>query len=384
MTAFILSALALAAWTCLAFAHGGFWRARERLNTAPEPPHWPDVVAVIPARNEAASVERVIAGHMASDYPGAFSVVLVDDHSEDDTVARAEAAASGGARCFTIRRAPALEPNWTGKLWAVHNGLEHAKELVPDARYVLLTDADIVHAPDTLRRLVAKAEAEDLALASLMARLDARGLWGGLLIPAFVYFFQMLYPFPRANDSESRVAAAAGGCMLVRRNALVAIGGVEPIRDKLIDDCALAARLKNDPPPRRIWIGLAKGEAVSLRDNRGLGEIWNMVARTAFAQLNNSWLLLAGTVLGMTLVFLAGPVMALARPLHESAAASGLGFAAWALMALTYRPTAALYGQAAWKTVFLPAAAFLYTLMTVTSALRRMRGRSGRWKGRNY
>lgn len=384
MAAVAVSILALAAWAYLAFAHGGFWRARERLGASPAPAGWPEVVAVIPARNEAESIIRVIASHMASDYPGAFSIVLVDDHSNDGTAALAEAAAKDRDRRLTVIAAPGLEAGWTGKLWAVRAGLEQVELLAPAARYVLLTDADIVHAPDTLRRLVAKAEAENLALVSLMARLDARGFWGGLLIPAFVYFFQMLYPFPRVNDPKSRVAAAAGGCMLARCDDLEVVGGVNAIRGRLIDDCALAARIKGDPPARRIWIGLAEDEVVSLRSNRDLKSIWTMVMRTAFVQLNNSWFLLAGAVLGMALVFLAAPVIALARPLHANAVAAGFSFAAWLLMALTYRPTATLYGQAAWKTVFLPAAAFFYTLMTICSALEALRGRGGAWKGRSY
>ncbi|MEQ8934763.1 MAG: glycosyltransferase, partial [Amphiplicatus sp.] len=238
-----LAFLALASWIYLAFWRADFWRAEERLVDPPEPAQWPDVAAVSPARDEAGSIGAVIAAHMVSDYPGAFSVIVVDDASADGTADLARAAATD-ARPLDVILAPPLEEGWTGKLAAQRAGVERAKTAAPEARYLLLCDADIAFAPSTLRRLVAKAEAEGLALVSLMARLDARGSWGRLLIPAFVYFFQKLYPFPLVNDPEKRTAAAAGGCMLVKRDALEASGGVEAIRTRLIDDCALAQRLK--------------------------------------------------------------------------------------------------------------------------------------------
>jgi hopene-associated glycosyltransferase HpnB len=243
-----------------------------------------------------------------------------------------------------------------------------------------------VHAPSTLRRLVAKAGAERLALVSLMARLDSRGLWGALLIPAFVYFFQKLYPFPQSNSPDAEVAAAAGGCMLVEKEALAAAGGVAAIRSQLIDDCALARLIKSakSAAPRRIWIGLADEEVVSLRDNRRLASVWDMVARSAFTQLDHSWLKLAGTVAGMALLYLA-PILVLALfPLHLDGAAAAFAAAAFAVMAFTYLPTLAVYGQPSWRGFFLPVAAALYTAMTVSSALRHTFGRGGRWKGRIY
>ncbi|GAB4516657.1 MAG: hypothetical protein Kow00133_00580 [Amphiplicatus sp.] len=380
--------LALGAWLYLAFWHGDFWRAEARLDAAAgrEPETWPDVAAVIPARDEAAVIGRTLAAHQASDYPGRFRLVVVDDGSADGTGGLARAAAADGPRPVDVIEAPPLAPGWTGKLAALAAGVARAKELAPDARYILFADADIEYAPGTLRRLVAKAEAEDLALASLMARLDARGAWGALLIPAFVYFFQKLYPFARVNDPESPAAAAAGGCMLVRRDAYEAAGGVEAIRDRLIDDCALARRIKREGAgaPRRIWLSLAADEVVSLRDNRALSSVWRMVARTAFAQLDHSWLLLAGTLAGMTLLYLVPPLAALSALFAGATPAAGYGLAAWAVMAATYRPTATLYGLSPWRTLLLPLAAFFYVLMTISSAERHARGEGGSWKGRSY
>ncbi|MEE2692125.1 MAG: glycosyltransferase [Pseudomonadota bacterium] len=381
-----LAFLALASWIYLAFWRADYWRAAERLGDSPAPAAWPAVVAVIPARDEAASIAEAVAAHMASDYPGAFTLVIVDDASTDGTADIARRAGEGGARRLDIIAAPPLEPGWTGKLAAQRAGVDHARATAPDARYLLLCDADIVFAPDALRRLVAKAEAEGLALVSLMARLDARGFWGGLLAPAFVYFFQKLYPFPRVNDPESSVAAAAGGCMLARRDALEAAGGIDSIRTRLIDDCALAQRMKREGAgaPRPIWLGLAEDETRSLRDNRELSSFWSMVARTAFAQLGHSWPLLAGTVAGMTIIYLVPACAVLAFPFHHDGPAAGFGLAAWAIMAATYRPTAALYGQAGWRAALLPLAAFFYVLMTIFSAVQHERGEGGSWKGRTY
>jgi hopene-associated glycosyltransferase HpnB len=311
-------------------------------------------------------------------------VIVIDDGSTDGTADIARAAASGSARELEIVTAPPLPEGWTGKLWAVDNGLRRAKEIAPDAKYALLADADIALARDTLSRLVAKAEDENLALASLMARLDARGPWASFLIPAFIYFFQKLYPFPRANDPDDNMAAAAGGCMLARRDAIDGIGGIARIRHALIDDCAFAKAIKDLTPSTKIWIGLASDEAISLRDNRELSSIWNMVARTAYAQLHYSPLLLAGTVLGMALVYLAAPLIFLTAFWHWNLAALFYAAVACALMGYTYWPTLRLYGRAPWEAALQPIAAGLYTAMTISSALRHRRGEGGQWKGRTY
>lgn len=376
--------LSLLAWLWLAFLHGRFWRASERLKDAPAPESWPEVVAVIPARNEAETIGDIIRAHMAADYPGKFSVILADDGSSDATAEIAAAAAVNARRTFEAVSAPSLPTGWSGKLWAVHNGLARAKELAPDAKYVLLTDADIKLAPDTLTRLVAKAEDENLSLASLMARLDSRGPWASFLIPAFIYFFQKLYPFPRANDPTDNLAAAAGGCMLARQDAIENIGGVEAIKSALIDDCSLAKAIKDTTPSTKIWLGLADAEAVSLRDNSELSSIWNMVARTAYAQLHHSVLLLAGTVLGMALVYLAAPLIILTIFSHGNLTAVFYASLACGLMAYTYWPTLRFYGRAPWEAALLPVAASLYTAMTLSSALRYWRGEGGQWKGRTY
>ncbi|WDI30903.1 glycosyltransferase [Hyphococcus flavus] len=374
--------LSLLAWLWLTFLQGNFWRASERLTDAPEPENWPEVVAVIPARNEAETIGAVISAHVAADYPGRFSVIVADDGSTDGTATIA--AAAGDSDRLEIVSVPDLPNGWSGKLWAIHNGLMQASKLSPEAKYVLLTDADIQLSPDTLTRLVAKAEKEKLALTSLMAKLDSRGPWASFLIPAFIYFFQKLYPFPRANDPDDNLAAAAGGCMLVRRDAIEAIGGIERIKGALIDDCTFAKAIKDITPSTRIWLGIADSEAVSLRDNRELSSIWNMVARTAYAQLGYSPLLLFGTVMGMALVYLAAPLVLLTIFFHWNFSALFYALITCGLMAYTYWPTLRLYGRAPWEAVLLPAAGALYTAMTVSSAMRYWRGEGGQWKGRTY
>jgi hopene-associated glycosyltransferase HpnB len=381
----ILASLSLLAWLVLLFGRGRFWRADQRLPILTEPRgHWPEVVAIIPARDEAQTIAAVLESHAKITYPGRFSVILVDDGSTDGTAGIARTMAATSARPLHLLEAPPLAEGWTGKLWALEAGARAAADLAPEAGYFLLTDADISHAPDTLARLVVQAEEQDLALVSLMARLDARGFWGALLIPAFVFFFQKLYPFPWINDPARNTAGAAGGCILVRREALAGIGGFADIRDALIDDCALAARVKHGPPRRAIWLGLATGEVVSLRDNRTLGSIWTMVARNAFTQIRRSALLLVGSMLALVVVYLAGPLAVLLMPLHGDNLTTTLGAVAWMLSGLAYLPTIRLYGLAPWKALGLPLAALLYGAMTLNSAVAHWRGRGGAWKGRTY
>jgi hopene-associated glycosyltransferase HpnB len=263
-------------------------------------------------------------------------------------------------------------------MWAVHTGVALAARRRPDAEYWLLTDADVEHTPGNLRRLVAKARGEGLDLVSLMVRLHCERGWERLLVPAFVYFFQKLYPFPRINDPRSRTAGAAGGCMLVRADALARAGGIEAIRGEIIDDCALGRALK---ARGRIWVGLGPSE-YSFRPYPRLADVWQMVARSAYTQLGHSPALLAGTVLGLLLVYLAPPLLALGWPLHASAAAAGAALAAWALMAWTFLPTLRDYGRSPWLGLALPVAGALYLAMTVDSARRHYRGRGAEWKGR--
>lgn len=384
----VAAGLSLVVWLYLVLLRGGFWRAGERLGeTAAIPPAWPEVVAIVPARDEADVIGRSIASLFAQAYPGRLDVVLVDDHSADGTAgaARAGLSADDAGRLHVVA-ARDLPPGWSGKVWALAEGRAHAHEVAPEAEYVWLSDADIEHDPDTLQRLVAKAEAERRDLVSLMVTLSSRGLWERLLIPPFVYFFQMLYPFPWVNDPTKRTAAAAGGCVLLRRGALDRAGGFAAIKGALIDDCALARRIKDlalagEGRGGGIWLGLTTS-ARSIRPYRGLGDIWRMVARSAYAQLRHSPLLLAGALLGMALTYLVPPLAVLALPLHGAPGAAAAGLGAWLLMALSARPTYRLYGEPAWRCALLPLAAALYCAMTFDSALRHWRGRGGAWKGR--
>jgi hopene-associated glycosyltransferase HpnB len=381
----LIVAISLASWLYLISFRWSFWRADQRLNTdLPAPDKWPEVVAVIPARDEADSVAAVLSSHASSTYEGKYSIVLVDDHSSDGTSAIAETVADKSPRLIHIAHAPQLEPGWTGKLSALQHGLRIAEKQAPHVRYVLFTDADIVHAPDTLTRLVMKAEHDQIALVSLMARLDSRGLWGTLLIPAFVFFFQKLYPFRAVNDPGSSVAAAAGGCMLVRKDRLVQIGGLSPIRDRLIDDCALAYRIKTVTTSKDIWLGLSRGEVISLRDNRALASTWSMVTRTAFTQLGYSWWKLFGTVAGMCLLYLAAPLAVVTLPWHEDQAMAFLGMVTWLVMSIAYWPTLSLYDKHPLSVCALPVSAGFYALMTIMGALQHLRGQGNVWKGRSY
>lgn len=367
----VLVGLSLAMWLGLLGFRGGFWRADQRLGCGPPGPViWPSVSAIVPARDEAATIGRAVASLLAQDYPGQLRLVVVDDASTDGT---ADAARATGDERLLVVAAAALRPGWTGKMNAVAAGVAAAGE---GPRYLLLTDADIEHGPGHLKRLVAKAEAEHLDLVSLMVMLRADSGWERLLIPAFVFFFQKLYPFARVNNPARPEAAAAGGCLLVRRLALAEAGGIEAIKGQIIDDCALARLLKARGP---IWLGLSTGSR-SLRAYDALGDIWNMVARTAFVQLRRSPWLLAGTLLGMALLYLAPP---LAVGLGDGLAA-GLGAAAWAAMAVAYWPTLRLYGLSPAWAAALPLAGVLYGLMTLSSAMRHWSGRGAGWKGRHY
>ena len=372
----------LAVLTCLAWAFmllfwGGFWRADQRLSAAfPDPTRWPDVTILIPARNEAETIGEVARAHAATSYPGKTRLIVIDDHSEDGT---GRIATNAGAE---VVPAPDLQAGWSGKLWALQAGLEYADRATPGAEYLLLTDADILHDHENLGQLVRKAEAENLSLVSLMARLDSRGIWGALLIPAFVFFFQKLYPFPWINRPGFPLGAAAGGCILIRRDALREIGDFHAIRDALIDDCTLAARIKQSGG--RIWLGLADREVISQRDNRAFGSVWTMVRRTAFTQLRHSWILLLAAIVGMVFLYLLPFAALISGLIGGSGLSAGAGALAMVLMCIAYRPTLRLYGKPVLWTLTLPLAATIYTAMTVASAFAHSRGRGGAWKGRTY
>jgi hopene-associated glycosyltransferase HpnB len=378
-----LAILALAAWLWLLLARRGFWRALPRIEQMRDPPPavWPAVAAVVPARDEAALVERTLRSLLAQDYAGELAIVLVDDHSADGTAAIAQRLARAAARPLEVVAAPPLPPGWSGKLWALTRGLEHAGQLAPRADHVLLTDADVAHARDSLARLLARAEARRLDLVSLMVRLRCESLWERLLVPPFVFFFQLLYPFGAVSDPGSPVAAAAGGCMLVRRQALRAAGGVAAIRGELIDDVALARAIKRRPGGGRIWLGLTT-TSTSLRPYRALGEIWVMVARTADVQLRHSLPLLGLAMLGLTLAFILPPLALAVGVLAGEVLVAGAGALALCGMALAFWPTVRLYRLGAGWALTLPLAAALFGAMTLDSAWRFRRGAGGRWKGR--
>jgi len=373
IAALVIGGISLAAWVYLLLFRGFFWLMRERddLDLPPAAAAWPAVVAVVPARNEAEVIARSVGSLLSQQYPGDFKVVLVDDNSEDGT-----AAVAGGADAdvrLTVISGRPLPKGWTGKLWAVSQGVEAGSASAPT--YLWITDADIAHAPETLRRLVARAEAGKLTLVSLMARLQT-GTWAErLLIPAFVFFFDMLFPFGLVNDPRRTIAAAAGGCMLVRREALEAAGGIASIRGEIIDDCALGARLKAQGP---IWLGLTR-TSVSLRPYGSLGDIGRMVSRSAYAQLGYSPWLLAGTLAGMALVYLAAPVLTAFGP----GLSRWLGLGAWALMTAAFQPMLRYYRLSPLWGVVLPLIGALYTVFTLRSAIDVWRGRGGMWKGRS-
>jgi hopene-associated glycosyltransferase HpnB len=371
----LVASIALAIWLYLLCARGAFWLNTERDEPAPPmPASWPRVCAVVPARNEAASIGASIGALLRQDYPGEWSVVLVDDDSDDGTGDIARRAAGADAGRLTIVTSRTLPPGWTGKLWAVKQGVDAAMAMPQPPDYLLLTDADIVHEPDSLRRLVARAQANGLVLTSLMVKLRCESLAERAGIPAFIFFFQMLYPFAWVNRPASTVAAAAGGCMLVRADALARAGGIEAIRTALIDDCALARALKAQGP---IWLGLTD-RVHSIRPYPDFDDIRRMVARSAYAQLRYSPLLLAGTVAGMLLTYLAPPLLAL----FASGAAQVIGIVAWALMTVAFMPTLRFYRVPLYWSLALPAIAFLYMLYTLDSAYQYVRGRGGSWKGR--
>ena len=369
-----IAALSLAAWLYLLFARGFFWLP---VWPAPVPPpaRWPSVAVVVPARNEAAVVGEALASLLTQQYPGRFSVTLVDDHSADGTaeVARDAAQRLAKSTSLTVIAAAALPAGWSGKLWALSEGIA-AAEAADAPELLLLTDADIVHRPSNLAELVARLEAEQRDMVSQMVLLRCRSLAERFLIPAFVFFFAMLYPFAWSNDRRQRTAAAAGGCILLRRSAYRRIGGFAAMRGALIDDCALAKAVKESGGS--IWLGLTK-ETRSLRPYPGIGDIRRMVARTAYAQLRYSPALLAATVAGLALVYLAPVALVFA-----GGEARALALAAWLAMTVAYLPMVRFYELPAFWAPLLPASALVYLAATLDSARRHWRGTGGEWKGR--
>ena len=382
MIGLVAGGVALAVWLVLVFARQGFWLTAERdtRGLPAEPAHWPAVTAVVPARDEADVIATSIGSLLAQDYPGDFRVILVDDNSSDGTaeIARGLASASPSPEGeglnkierLTILSGQPLAPGWTGKLWAVSQGIAAAGE-TPD--YVWLTDADIAHAPDTLRTLVTRAVGEKRVLVSLMARLRCKSVAERALIPAFVWFFQMLYPFGAVNRPTG-VGAAAGGCMLANRIALERAGGIAAVRGALIDDCAFGALMKRQGP---VWLGLTD-RSVSIRIYDTYASVAAMISRSAYAQLGYSPVLLVGTLFGLALIYL-GPVL---LTLAGQGYAKMLGLGAWALMAIAFQPMLRFYGRSPLWGVALPGIALFYAGCTFASAWAHWRGRGGMWKGR--
>ncbi|MBO0653772.1 glycosyltransferase [Streptomyces triculaminicus] len=376
-----ITAGSLAAWAWLLAGQGFFWRTDVRLPDRAPPARWPDVAVVVPARDEAEVLPSSLPSLLAQDYPGRAEIFLVDDGSTDGTgeLARALGREHGGLP-LTVDSPGEPGPGWTGKLWAVRHGVSLARART-DAEYLLLTDADIAHDPDSLRELVAAARASGLDLVSQMARLRVATGWERLIVPAFVYFFAQLYPFRWVNRAGGRTAAAAGGCVLLRREAAERAGIPDVIRQAVIDDVALARAVKRSGG--RIWLGLAE-RVDSVRPYPGLRPLWRMVSRSAYAQLLHSPALLAGTVMGLAVVYLVPPLAVAAGALGGAVGPLALGAAAWAVMAGTYLPMLRYYRQPPWLAPLLPFTALLYLLMTVDSAVQHYRGRGAAWKGRTY
>ncbi len=370
-----VSAFPLAIWIYLLAARGSFWRLSEDKIEPRRLENWPRVAAVVPARNEAATISQAISSLAKQDYPGEFSIVVVDDHSEDGTATLAQKAAneSGASRRVRIHTAAPLASGWTGKLWALNEGLQLAASQLPE--FLWFTDADIEHAPDTLRRLVFRAERDSLDLVSLMVLLQTKTFPERLLIPPFLYFFLMLYPPRWIADPNASTAAAAGGCILLRRNVLAPIGGIASIRGELIDDCALARAVKSRGG--RIWMGLTRA-SVSLRSYGTFAEIRDLIARTAFTQLHYSFLILVLALAGLFTTFLLPWVLFFAYP----GEAWLLVDTAIALMVATFLVTVRLYNLSAAWALTLPFAAAFYGYATWLSAVRYWLGRGGQWKGR--
>jgi hopene-associated glycosyltransferase HpnB len=361
----MVALLSLCAWIYLFFAHGAFWRSRPQLSAA-TPEAFPDVDVIVPARDEAETIRAAIASLLTQDYAGDFRVILVDDNSTDGT-----AELAGSAAKLQIIRLDSKPAGWSGKLWALHVGIAASR-----APIVLLTDADIVHQPAHLASLVAKLQGAQLDLLSEMVRLNCSSFAERMLVPAFVYFFQMLYPFARVNDPRSAVAAAAGGTVLVRREALARIGGVETIKDALIDDVALAKAVKRGGP-----IFLAHSElAASIRRYPRVSDLWQMISRTAFTQLRYSTPLLLLTIAGLTLVWLVPPWEAV----FGRGWRFGCGLAACALAALSYMPTLGRYRRLKLWALTLPLIALFYMAATAASAVNYWRGKGASWKNRAY
>jgi len=374
----VIAGLALGIWLYLILFRGGFWLARERdQDEAASQPRsdWPNLAVVIPARDEAEMLPLSVGSLLAQDYAGKLSIVIVDDGSSDGTAKVANAISADATRHVRLISGTPPPPGWAGKVWAMQQGIAHAEAANYAADYLLLTDADIEYAPSAVTRLVGRATVSRTVLTSLMVKLNCGSLSERALIPAFVFFFQMLYPFAWVNWRGASTASAAGGSMLVERLALARAGGIVSISSALIDDCALAKLMKREGP---IWLGLSR-DVRSLRSYPHIGDLRRMIARSAYSQLQYSPLLLAATISGMALIFFAPPVLALLGGYPANAVAAG----AWAFMTLAYLPILSFYGLSLVWAPALPLIALAYLAFTLDSAFQHWRGRGGVWKGRS-
>ena len=387
-----LVTFSLTIWIYLTFFRGRFWWSDQRLeNNNIDLEHYPDIVAIIPARNEAEALPKSLPSLLEQNYLGKFSLVLVDDQSTDQTGELAHELAQKMQKIayVTVISGQPLPLGWTGKLWAMEQGIRYIEESNYKPDYYLFTDADIKHDINNINQLVQKAERDNLALVSLMVLLKTSGFWEKLLIPAFIFFFCKLYPFPLVNNPKSNFAAAAGGCILIRCDILEKIGGIQILKQALIDDCSLASAVKTylkahrDAPYQSIWLGLTES-TYSLRDYPTLKSIWDLVARTAFTQLHYSPGLLIGSVLGMILTYLIAPLGLIMGLGLNDALIIGISALTWLIMTITYLPTLRLYKLPWVWALTLPIIAFLYTMMTIDSAWRYWQGKGGNWKGRVY
>ena len=371
----VLAVICVIVWIYLIAGRGWFWlcRVRDTGRMLPGLQRWPAVVAVVPARNESEHVAASVGSLLGQEYAGAFSLIIVDDDSSDDTAAKAVQPAQSfpGSR-MTVVNSKGPPPGWTGKLWALNQGVVAAEKLRPE--YLLLTDADIEHAPDTLAWLVKQSSAGRFVLSSLMAKLRCESLAERTHVPAFIYFFQMLFPFSWVSQPSSSTAAAAGGCMLVRADALSRVGGIASIRSALIDDCSLAAKMKSIGP---IWLGLTD-RVHSIRAYHTLSDVRRMISRSAYAQLRYSPLLLAATVAGMAITFIIPPLLTI----FASGWPRFLALSAWLAMAISFLPTLRFYRLSPFWSAALPVIAALYLYYTLSSAYLFVRGQGGQWKGR--
>ena len=370
-----LAILPLAIWLYLFFARGNFWQLHEETVKPTPLKRWPRVVAIVPARSEAETIGRAITSLAKQDYPGEFFAIVVDDHSDDGTANLAGKAAveCNASRTISVHPASEVPPGWTGKVWAMNEGIAAAGKGAPD--YFWFTDADLRHAPDTLRRLVCQAEGDSLDLASLMVFLRVETFPERLLIPAFLYFFLTVYPPNWVANSNSRAAAAAGGCILLRRSALERIGGMAAVQSEVIEDCALARAVKQSGG--KIWLGLTRS-SVSLRGYHSFGEIRDLIARAAFTQVGYSFFVLLGALAGLFVTYLLPWVLFFAFPGEAWLAVD----TTIALMAATFAVTVRFYGLSWPWSLTLPVATLFYGYATCVSAVRYWLGRGGQWKGR--